>query len=142
MNDYAFDIKRCTSFEGDFGPFIQYSYVRLCSVQRKNPNVHIAASVDELDMSILAADPKVHDIIYHLAMYPTAVKTAYTIRECSTLVTWSFRLSHLVGSAWETVKVSGASEEEAQARLFLYICTRDVLGSVMKLLSLTLIERM
>jgi arginyl-tRNA synthetase len=93
-------------------------------------------------MSILAADPKIHDIIFHLAMYPTAVRNAYTTRECNTLVTWAFRLSHLVGSAWETVKVAGASDEEAQARLFLYICTREVLGSVMKLLSLSLIERM
>lgn len=140
-NDYNFDIRRCTSFEGDFGPFIQYSHVRLASIQRKNPNVHIVNSVDEIDLSILN-DPKIHDIIYHLALYPTAVRNAYTYSEPSTLVNWCFRVSHLVGSAWESVKVSGASEEEQKARLFFYIQIREVLANAMKLLSLTPIERM
>lgn len=141
INDYNFDIKRCTSFEGDFGPFIQYSYVRLCSVERKNPNVIVPTSIDEVDLSVLD-DPKIHDIIMHLALYPNAVSIAYTNKEPSTLVTWCFKLSHLIGSAWETVKVAGATEDEAKARLFLYVQTREVLGHAMGLLSLTLIERM
>ncbi len=141
INDYAFNIKRCTSFEGDFGPFIQYSHVRLCSVQRKNPNIPVPASVDEIDLSILD-EPKINDIISHLALYPAAVRTALQFSEPSTLVTWCFKLSHLVGSAWESVKVAGADEEAAQARLFLYVQTREVLASAMRLLSLTPIERM
>jgi arginyl-tRNA synthetase len=134
-------MKRCTSFEGDFGPFIQYSHVRLCSVQRKNPNIPIPVSVDEIDVAILD-EPKVHDIMYHLALYPTAVRNAYQYNEPSTIVTWCFRLSHLVGSAWESVKVTGAEEAAAKARLFLYITTRDVLAQAMRLLSLDPIERM
>jgi arginyl-tRNA synthetase len=141
VNDYDFDIKRNTSFEGDFGPFIQYSHVRLCSVQRKNPNVPVAASVDEIDVSILK-DQKIHDYLYHLANYPTVLRNAYLYREPSALVTWCFKLSHLVGSAWETLKVHGAEEEAAKARLFLFIQTREVLSSAMRLLSLTPIERM
>lgn len=78
----------------------------------------------------------------HLALYPNAVQLAYTNREPSTLVTWCFKMSHLVGSAWETVKVANATEDEARARLFLYVNIRDVLGHAMGLLSLTLIERM
>ncbi|WRT68664.1 arginine-tRNA ligase [Kwoniella shivajii] len=141
VNDYDFDIKRCTSFEGDFGPFIQYSHVRLCSVQRKNPNVPVPISVNEIDVSLLN-EPKINDIMYHLALYPTAVKNAYNQSEPSQLVTWCFKLSHLVGAAWETVKVSYAEEETAKARLYLYIQTRQVLADAMRLLSLTPIERM
>lgn len=141
INDYNFDIKRCTSFEGDFGPFIQYSHVRLCSVERRNPNVVVPDSVDGIDVSVLS-DAKIHDILYHLALYPDVIKTALKFSEPSTIVTWCFRLSHLVGSAWETIKVSGAPEKEAQARLFLFIQIRSVLNSAMRLLSLTPIERM
>jgi arginyl-tRNA synthetase len=141
VNDYNFDMKRCTSFEGDFGPFIQYSHVRLCSVQRKNPNVPIPTTIDEIDVSILD-HPKIHEILYQLALYPTQLRTAYQLSEPSTIVTWCFKISHLVASAWETVKVAGASEEEAKARLFLFIQTREVLASAMRLLSLTPIEHM
>ena len=55
-------MKRCTSFEGDFGPFIQYSHVRLCSVQRKNPNIPLPSSIDEIDLAIprRAQDQRYH----------------------------------------------------------------------------------
>lgn len=134
-------MKRCTSFEGDFGPFIQYSHVRLCSVQRKNPNVVVPSAVEEVDLSILN-EPKIHDILFHLALYPQTVRNAFNQSEPSGLVHWCFRLSHLVGSAWETIKVSGAPEEAAKARLFLFVQTRAVLASAMRLLSLTPIEHM
>ncbi|ODN87394.1 arginine-tRNA ligase [Cryptococcus wingfieldii CBS 7118] len=141
INDYDFNMSRCTSFEGDFGPFIQYSHVRLCSVQRKNPNVPLPTSINDINVSLLN-DPKILDILMQLALYPTALRNAYVQSEPSQLVTWCFRLSHLVGAAWETVRVTGEEEEVAKARLFFYITTREVLASAMRLLSLTPIERM
>lgn len=141
INDYTFDIKRCTSFEGDFGPFIQYSHVRLCSVERKNPNVAVREFASDIDVSVLD-QPKIHEILYNLALYPDVVKSAYKFDEPSTIVTWCFKISHLVGSAWENVKVSGAEQKEAEARLFLYTQIRRVLNHAMRLLSLTPIERM
>ena len=134
-------MQRCTSFEGDFGPFIQYSHVRLSSIERKNPNVPVPSSVDEIDLSILD-EPKIHDILYTLAQYPTVVRNAYTFSEPSQIVNWCFKLGHQIASAWETVKVFGAPEEEAKARLFLYVQTREVLAHAMRLLSLTPLERM
>ncbi|TYJ51335.1 arginine-tRNA ligase [Cryptococcus floricola] len=141
INDYDFNMSRCTSFEGDFGPFIQYSHVRLCSVQRKNPNVPLPTSINDINVSLLN-DPKILDILMQLAQYPTALRNAYVQSEPSQLVTWCFKLSHLVGAAWETVRVTGEEEEVAKARLFFYITTREVLASAMRLLSLTPIERM
>lgn len=115
--------------------------MRLCSVERKNPNVPVAQSVDDINVELLA-DPKVHDILYHLSVYPEVLKTALKFSEPSTVVTWCFKLGHLVGSAWETIKVSGADADAAQARLFLYVQIRAVLNHAMRLLSLTPIERM
>lgn len=78
----------------------------------------------------------------HLALYPTHVRNAFLQSEPSQLVTWCFKLGHLVGAAWETVKVTGQEEEIAKARLFFYVTTREVLASAMRMLSLTPIERM
>jgi arginyl-tRNA synthetase len=97
--------------------------------------------VYEIDIALLD-HPKIHEIIFHLAMYPGVVQTALMYSEPSAIVTWAFKLSHLIGSAWETVKVSGAEEETAKARLFFYVCARDVLASAMRMLSLTPIDRM
>jgi arginyl-tRNA synthetase len=56
---------------------------------------------------------------------------------------YAFQLSHAISSAWETVIVKGEEDEEkASARLFLYERARDVLGGVMRLLSIGPLERM
>ena len=34
VNNYVFDIRRMTSFEGDTGPYLQYAHARLCSLLR------------------------------------------------------------------------------------------------------------
>ena len=52
------------------------------------------------------------------------------------------RLSHLVSAAWQTLIVKGQETELAQARLYLFTCTRYVLASAMRLLGLNPLERM
>ncbi len=75
-------------------------------------------------------------------MYPYTVKEAFKLAEPSTIVSYCFKLTHAVSSAWETLKVQGQEEELSRARLYLYICTRDVLASAMRLLTLTPLDRM
>ena len=53
------------------------------------------------------------------------------------------RLSHAISGAWEVLPVKGESDiEKARARLFMFICARDVLGAAMRLLSIRPLERM
>src|SRR6266852_5102005 len=49
------------------------------------------------------------------------------------VVTFAFRLAHAISSAWETVIVKGEADvERARARMWLYLCARDVLGAAMR----------
>ncbi|KAJ9107601.1 hypothetical protein QFC21_001060 [Naganishia friedmannii] len=141
INDYEFNISRMTSFEGDTGPYIQYSHVRLCSVQRKNPNILLPEDLTQVKTSLLS-EPKAREIIYILSTYPQVIRDAFVDYQPSTIVTFCFKLCHLVSQAWETLKVQGQEEELAVARLYLFVCSRDVLSSAMRLLSLTPLERM
>ncbi|KAJ9124510.1 hypothetical protein QFC24_003301 [Naganishia onofrii] len=141
INDYEFNISRMTSFEGDTGPYIQYSHVRLCSVQRKNPNILLPEDLTQIKTSLLS-EPKAREIIYVLSTYPQVIRDAFVDYQPSTIVTFCFKLCHLVSQAWETLKVQGQEEDLAVARLYLFVCTRDVLASAMRLLSLTPLERM
>ena len=105
------------------------------------------------------------EIVLLLASYPDIVKTAMKTREPSGVVTFMFkcirfpltllralthttltcslRLSHAISGAWEVMPVKGeANIEKARARLFMFICARDVLGAAMRLLSIKPLERM
>jgi len=142
INSYNFDLNRMTSFEGDTGPYLQYAHARLCSVERKvAPSIVLPSSWTSIDTSLLT-EPKAHEIILLLATYPDVVRNAFKTYEPSTIVTFCFRLSHLISSAYEILIVKGAEEKVALARLYMYVCAREVLHSAMKLLSLVPLERM
>lgn len=131
-----------TSFEGDTGPYLQYAHVRLCSIERKvAPGLVLRSSPEAINTDLLV-EPKAREIVFHLASFPDVVRTALKSHEPSTIVTFCFKLAHLISSAWETLLVKGQEKEVAQARLLLYTGARDVLGSAMRMLSLTPLERM
>jgi len=139
---YSFDPARMTSFEGDTGAYLQYAHVRLCSIQRKvAPNIVLRTDPSQINTELLV-EPKAREIVWLLATYPEVVKTALKVNEPSTIVSYCFKLAHLISSAWEILIVMGSEQEVAQARLYLYTCAKDVLASAMRLLSLTPLERM
>ena len=75
--------------------------------------------------------------------YPEVVRTALRTHEPSGVVAFAFRLAHAISSAWETVVVKGEADvERACARVWLYLCARDVLGAAKRLLSIGPLKRM
>ncbi|KAF8331282.1 arginyl-tRNA synthetase [Cantharellus anzutake] len=150
INNYNFNWSRMLSFEGDTGPYLQYAHVRLASMARKNPELLPLRTADpsdpkssiDIDTDSLT-EPKVREILMLLASYPDVVKTAMEKYEPSGVVTFCFRLSHAISSAWETLSVKGDTDRSrASARLWLFLSAKEVLGAAMRLLSLMPLERM
>jgi arginyl-tRNA synthetase len=145
INNYEFSWDRMTSFEGDTGPYLQYAHVRLSSVERKSaPEVILppySERAAQIDTSVLT-EQKARDIIILLATYPDVLKKALETHEPSNIVTFLFKLCHSISSAWEVLLVRGQPKEIALARLWLFVCARDVLGNAMRILSLSPLERM
>ncbi|KAI0760773.1 arginyl-tRNA synthetase [Fomes fomentarius] len=142
INNYTFNWERMLSFEGDTGPYLQYAHVRLSSIERKNPELLPLPAFSQLDTSLLV-EPQAREIVFLLGSYPDAVKTALKTHEPSGIVTFAFRLSHAISSAWETVIVKGEQDKDkAKARMALYLAARDVLGAALRLLSIKPLERM
>ena len=143
INNYNFNWDRMTSFEGDTGPYLQYAHVRLTSLTRKNPELLPLPPSAEIAAETLAEHAAAREIVFLLGTYPDVVRTALRTHEPSGVVTFAFRLAHAISSAWETVVVKGEEDvERARARMWLYLCARDVLGAAMRLLSIRPLERM
>ncbi|KAH9930170.1 arginyl-tRNA synthetase [Amylocystis lapponica] len=142
VNNYTFNWDRMLSFEGDTGPYLQYAHVRVTSISRKNPELLPLPPPAAIDTALLT-EPATREIVFLLGSYPDVVKTALRTHEPSGVVTYAFRLSHAISSAWETVVVKGEQDvEKARARMWLYLSARDVLGATMRLLSIKPLERM
>jgi arginyl-tRNA synthetase len=60
LQDSVFDKERALSFEGDSGPYLQYTHARICSVLDKAS----AAGVEELPMAVPTEPYQIEKILY------------------------------------------------------------------------------
>lgn len=140
VNNYTFNMDRMFSFEGDTGPYLQYAHSRLRSVERKAETI----SKDDLlkaDLS-LVSEPCGIELLRVISQYPDVVLNAYRTNEPSTIVTYLFKLTHIVSSCYDILWVAGQEKELATARLALYSAARQTLNNGMRLLGLTPVDRM
>lgn len=139
INNYPFDINRMLSFEGDTGPYLQYTHARLCSIMHKS-GIKTENFV-HADLSLLK-EQHVIDTLRLLAQYPNVTLTAYKTLEPTTVLTYLFRLCHQLSSGYDVVKVMGSGDEKLSlARAAYYEAVRQVLNNGLRLLGMTPIQR-
>lgn len=150
VNGYNFDMEKMTSFEGDTGPYLQYSHARLCSIKRK-----AEVSEEEMlnaDLSLIVGKEGVQ-LIRSLAQWPDVFINTYKTQEPVTVLTYLFKMSHLLSSCYDATDRSNKNAklfsvmyaetpEKKAALMAMYEAARIVLNNGMQLLGLTPVERM
>jgi arginyl-tRNA synthetase len=138
INGYDFNLEAMTSFEGDTGPYLQYAHARLCSIERKS----------EVDMSKLSSanlsllkEQHASDLVRLLAQWPDVVQNTAKTHEPMTVLTYLFKMTHVLSSSYDVLKVVGSEPELKLARMTLYAAARQVLHNGMSLLGLSPVER-
>lgn len=127
-----------TSFEGDTGPYLQYAHARLCSIVRKS-----GLNVEELDSANLdlLTEPHAVDLVRLLATWPDVLLNTTKTLEPTTILTYLFRMTHILSSSYDVLKVVGSEPELKKARMALYEAARQVLHNGMRVLGLSPVER-
>ncbi|KAK1966187.1 arginyl-tRNA synthetase [Colletotrichum sublineola] len=139
INNYKFDMDTMTSFEGDTGPYLQYAHARLCSIFRKAGIPE--EDVVKADLSLLTEKHAI-ELIRVVSQYPDVVQNTLKTLEPTTVLTYLFRLTHVVSSSYDVLRIVGSEPEIQKARLALYSSARTVLYNGMRLLGLSPVERM
>jgi arginyl-tRNA synthetase len=139
INNYKFEMQRMISFEGDTGPYLQYAHARLCSIMRKAD-----VPIEKIKTAELSKLTESHatNLVRCLAQYPDVLQNTLKTLEPTTVVTYLFKMTHLLSSSYDVLRVLGAEEDIMLARLALYESARQVLNNGMKLLGLTPVDRM
>jgi arginyl-tRNA synthetase len=137
IKDYTFDWERITSFEGDTGPYLQFTHARLASIERRQG----VAVRGDVDIKLLKEDI-VFEVCEKLARYPDILETALVNFEPCTMVNYLFDLCHSLSNAFDQLWVRGAEQKLAEARMLFYWASRIVLQNSLRILGLTPLERM
>lgn len=127
-----------TSFEGDTGPYLQYAHARLCSISRK-----AGLSSEDLDSADLSLLSETHaiNLVRALASWPDVVQNTVKTQEPVTVLSYLFKMTHMLSSSYDVLKVVGSEREIMKARMALYEAARQTLHNGMRLLGLSPVER-
>jgi arginyl-tRNA synthetase len=131
-----------TSFEGDTGPYLQYAHARLKSIRRKSTlSEPELSALETADWSLLT-EAHATELVRTLAQWPDVVLDTVKKVEPATVLTYLFKMTHVLNSSYEQLNVIGSEPELQQARMALYESARQVLYNGMTLLGLSPVDRM
>ena len=132
-----FDPKESIDFNGNTGPFIQYTHARIKSILRN------AGDVAKADYSDLKLHEKEKELIKHLMNYPNVIQLAAKNHSPALIANYSYDLVKLYNSFYQNVSILKAENETLKAfRVDLSKFTANIISSSMKLLGITVPERM
>ena len=119
-------------FEGNTGPYLQYSYARASSIMKKSkksPKLNQEA-IDEQEVVL----------VKKLGMFPEIASHSYSQLNPSLLANYSYELAQIFNEFYHSSKVIDDDREEF--RLALVESFRIVLKSCLNLLGIDVIEEM
>jgi len=131
VKDVIFDWDEALSFQGDTGPFVQYTHARMCGIEKRV----LAAGEGRAapDLSLLSDSA---EVILSLARFPDVLRSVAAGTEPSELAQYLLSLSREVSQWYEPHPVLGQEPALTAARLALVCGVRDVLANGLGLLGI------
>jgi arginyl-tRNA synthetase len=117
--EFTFTWEKAISFEGDTGPYLQYTHARICSILRKS-NILIS-SLDEIEIKNLELSSKERDILRKIYQFYTLVQSIADNLSPNTLCNYLFELSQLFNSFYQDVPVL-LENDEGLKKVRLNLC--------------------
>ncbi|MGI9530238.1 arginine--tRNA ligase [Lutimonas sp.] len=132
-----FDPKESIDFNGNTGPFIQYTYARIQSILRK------ADFKAKKELQVDQLHPKEKELIKLLQTYPEIIQNAAQNLSPALIANFTYELVKSYNSFYQSVPIFGAeNEHEKDLRIQLSYGVSAVIKSSFALLGIQVPERM
>ena len=132
-----FDPTESIDFNGHTGPFIQYTHARICSLKRRAEDLKMATSPES------ALHPKEKELLKVLLRYPEVIQEAAADYSPAVIANYTYDLVKEYNQFYQQVPIFGVDSEQDKAfRIGLSGLVGNTIASAMKLLGITVPERM
>lgn len=138
--DYVFDVDRFASFEGNTGPYILYTIVRIKSILAK----YIASSgnMDSLSIKLSSSDSE-KNLALALVKFQEIVNSAYIENAPHKICQYIYDVSNAFNGFYHDTKIlSETDEDKKKGYIALISLTKDILLTCIDLLGIECPERM
>jgi arginyl-tRNA synthetase len=134
-----FDPKESIDFQGNTGPFIQYTYARIQSIIRKADFDYYT----HLDLDGRLLHPKEKELIKQLQLFPEAIQNAASQHSPALIANYIYDLVKEFNSFYQNVSILGADDlNDKIIRVQLSRIVASVIKKAFSLLGIEVPERM
>lgn len=138
--DYIFDIDRFTSFEGDTGPYILYTIVRIKSILNKYKEQGGSPEQAALQEAVNESEKS---LMLEISKFNAMMETAYEEIAPHRICAYIYDLANAFNRFYHETKILTEEDKEKQAGwIALLALTRDILETCIDLLGFSAPERM
>lgn len=158
-SDIVFSWERALSFDGNTGPYLQYTYARLKSILRKaqvnkpppsgrhsersEESRELAGFLADARNDAISIDPLEHQIIVTLLCFPEVIEDALTIWSPHILAGYLYALAQNANEFYHTHPVLNEPDaEKKNLRLALVVAVAETLARGLSLLGIETPEEM
>ena len=137
IKDVVFDWDTALNFDGETGPYLQYSYVRLGGILRKYGD----EPPQTADFGLLTTDDE-RELLRLLGDFPQQIRRAAEQYEPSIVATFLLDLAGAFNTFYQKHRVISDDADLTAARLTLVTALRTVIRKGLDLLGIRCPERM
>lgn len=138
--DYIFDIERFTSFEGNTGPYILYTTVRIKSIL--NRYTEEGKNVGDTVVKAPVSDSQ-KALMLETAKFNSVVVNAFEEKAPHKICSYIYELANAFNHFYHETKIlSEEDQEQKQSFIALLVLVKDVLEACIDMLGFTAPERM
>jgi len=138
VKDVVFEWSEVLSFEGETGPYVQYTHARLASILRKAAAQGLAPAAGARGLS----EGEAGGILLALGRFPSVVRSAAAHAEPSEVSQYVLSLCREVNSWYVDHRVLGDDRAFSSARLGLVSAARIVIANALRFLGVAAPEEM
>lgn len=132
IKNVVFDLDRMLNFEGETGPYVQYTHARACSILNKE---NIEEINFDVDYSLLNDEASVN-VCKVLAQYTDKLIDAANKYEPYVLTRFIVDLCQAFNKFYNENNIKASEGDLKNARIALVYCVKNVISSALKLLGI------
>ena len=137
-----FNPKESIDFNGNTGPFIQYTHARICSILRKADEQGIAHSADSIVEGVELSGKEIR-LVKILNAYPQKISEAASALSPAVIANYAYDLAKEFNQYYHDTPILKEEDKDVLAmRLVLIDTIAGVLRKAMAILGIELPERM